>query len=123
MADGPLLVAVDDVHFADVFSRRWQVTAAGQADRLPLLLVVAERRQYEIEPPRRVWPTRSSPSLSAPTTLAPLSPDAAAEPVRSALGPPYPATAWRTLYGPSRATRRCCKQNSCTWPGARSRPI
>lgn len=50
-AESPLLVAVDDAHFADAPSRRWLVEAVRRIDRLPVLLVVTERSQYDIDRP------------------------------------------------------------------------
>ena len=66
-ADSPLLVAVDDVHFADEPSRRWLVEAARRIDRLPVLLVVTERSQYDIDPPSAGLAHALSPPSSAPT--------------------------------------------------------
>ncbi|MFJ2829491.1 AAA family ATPase [Streptomyces sp. NPDC087263] len=83
-ADGePLLVAVDDVHFADESSRRWLVDAARRLDGLPLLLVVTERCQYDIDPPSQGLAHTLSPTLVHTHTLAPLSANAAAQLVRS----------------------------------------
>ncbi|MDT0573839.1 LuxR family transcriptional regulator [Streptomyces sp. DSM 3412] len=82
-AESPLLVAVDDAHFADPASRRWLVEAVRRIDRLPVLLVVTERAQYDIEPPADGLAHALSPALVHTRTLAPLSPDAAARLVRS----------------------------------------
>ncbi|MFJ8109036.1 AAA family ATPase [Streptomyces sp. NPDC096132] len=83
-SEGPVLVAVDDVELADEASRRWLVEAARHADRLPLLLVVTERSQYDIDP-RPVGLTHTlTPSLIRTHTLAPLTDDASAELVRAA---------------------------------------
>ncbi|WP_411152375.1 AAA family ATPase [Streptomyces sp. A30] len=79
----PLLVAVDDVHFADDASRRWLVEAARRIDRLPILLVVTERSQYDIDSPSTGLAHTLSPSLVHTHTLAPLSANAAAELARS----------------------------------------
>ncbi|MFI6281535.1 AAA family ATPase [Streptomyces sp. NPDC050988] len=84
--DAPLLVAVDDVHLADESSRRWLVEAARRIDRLPVLMVVTERSQYDIDPPADGLVHTLSPALVRTRTLAPLSADSAAELVRSALG-------------------------------------
>ncbi|WP_406350130.1 AAA family ATPase [Streptomyces sp. NBC_00658] len=81
--DAPLLAAVDDVHFADESSRRWLVDAARRIDRLPLLLVVTERCQYDIDPPSQGLAHTLSPTLVRTHTLAPLSANAAAQLVRS----------------------------------------
>jgi DNA-binding CsgD family transcriptional regulator len=90
-ADAPLLVAVDDAHLADESSRRWLVEAVRRIDRLPVLMVVTERSQYDIDPPADGLVHTLSPALVRTRTLAPLSPDSAAELVRSGLGRPAPA--------------------------------
>ncbi|MFC9061500.1 ATP-binding protein, partial [Streptomyces sp. NPDC057074] len=83
-AEGPLLVAVDDVHLADEPSRRWLAEAGRHVDRLPLLLVATERSQYDIEPRPAGLTQALSPSLVRTHTLAPLSDAAAAGLVRAA---------------------------------------
>ncbi|MDX3752924.1 LuxR C-terminal-related transcriptional regulator [Streptomyces sp. AK08-02] len=85
-ADGPVLVAVDDVHLADEDSRCWLIEAARRVDRLPVLLLVTERSQYDVDPPSAGLVHTLSPALVRTHTLAPLSRDAAAELVRSAVG-------------------------------------
>ncbi|MFJ8503885.1 AAA family ATPase [Streptomyces avermitilis] len=89
-ADAPLLVAVDDVHFADELSRRWLVEAARRIDRLPLLLVVTERSQYDIDPPSAGLAHALSPTLVRTHTLAPLSTDGATQMVRADFGDASP---------------------------------
>ncbi|MGX1915031.1 AAA family ATPase [Streptomyces phaeochromogenes] len=89
--DAPLLLAVDDVHLADESSRRWLVDAVRRIDQLPVLMVVTERSQYDIDPPADGLVHTLSPALVRTRTLAPLSADSAAELVRSALGRPAPA--------------------------------
>ncbi|MGW3418947.1 AAA family ATPase [Streptomyces phaeochromogenes] len=91
--DAPLFVAVDDVHLADESSRRWLVEAVRRIDRLPVLMVVTERSQYDIDPPADGLVHTLSPALVRTRTLAPLSAGSAAELVRSALGRPAP-TEW-----------------------------
>ncbi|MDX2765771.1 ATP-binding protein, partial [Streptomyces europaeiscabiei] len=85
-AESPLLVAVDDAHFADTPSRSWLVEAVRRIDRLPVLLVVTERSQYDIDPPADGLAHALSPALVHTRTLAPLSPDAGARLVRSVHG-------------------------------------
>ncbi|WP_405816016.1 LuxR C-terminal-related transcriptional regulator [Streptomyces sp. NBC_01390] len=85
-AEGPVLVAVDDVHLADEDSRCWLIEAARRVDRLPVLLLVTERSQYDVDPPSAGLVHTLSPALVRTHTLAPLSRDAAAELVRSAVG-------------------------------------
>ncbi|MEU8790328.1 AAA family ATPase [Streptomyces sp. NPDC048643] len=82
--DAPLLVAVDDVHRADEQSRQWLTAAARQIDRLPVLLVVTERTQYDVDPAGPGLAHTLSPDLVRTHTLAPLSADSAAGLVRSA---------------------------------------
>lgn len=85
-AESPLLVAVDDAHLADAPSRRWLVEAVRRIDRLPVLLVVTERSQYDLDPPADGFAHALSPALVHTRTLAPLSPDAGARLVRSVHG-------------------------------------
>ncbi|MEU3612830.1 AAA family ATPase [Streptomyces sp. NPDC006872] len=81
----PLMVAVDDVHLADEASRRWFVEAARRIDRLPVLLVATERSQYDIAPRPTGLTHALTPSLFRTHTLAPLTDDASADLVRTAL--------------------------------------
>ncbi|MEW2165043.1 LuxR C-terminal-related transcriptional regulator [Streptomyces sp. NPDC007084] len=90
--DAPLLVAVDDVHRADEHSRRWLVDAARRIDRLPVLLVVTERTQYDVDPPGPGLAHALPPDLVRTHTLAPLSADSARALVRSAFDGPLPDT-------------------------------
>ncbi|MGW0822965.1 AAA family ATPase [Streptomyces sp. NPDC002845] len=83
-AEGPLLVAVDDVHLADGASRRWLTEAARRIDGLPALLVVTERSQYDIAPPSAGLTHALSPTLVRTHTLAPLTDASAAALVRTA---------------------------------------
>ncbi|WP_405767267.1 AAA family ATPase [Streptomyces sp. NBC_01538] len=85
-AEAPVLVAVDDVQLADESSRCWLIEAARRVDRLPILLLVTERSQYDVEPPSAGLVHTLSPTLVRTHTLAPLSLDAATELVRSAVG-------------------------------------
>ncbi|MFI5470299.1 AAA family ATPase [Streptomyces cacaoi] len=80
----PLMVAVDDVHLADEASRRWFVEAARRIDRLPVLLVVTERSQYDIDPRPAGLTHALSPSVVRTHTLAPLTDNASADLVRAA---------------------------------------
>ncbi|MDQ0582333.1 helix-turn-helix transcriptional regulator [Streptomyces rishiriensis] len=80
----PLMVAVDDVHLADEASRRWFVEAARRIDRLPVLLVVTERSQYDIGPRPAGLTHALSPSEVRTHTLAPLTDNASADLVRAA---------------------------------------
>ncbi|MFD5544535.1 AAA family ATPase, partial [Streptomyces sp. NPDC127079] len=78
----PLLVCVDDVHLADAPSHRWLVESARHIDRLPILLVVSERSQYDLDPPTPGFAHTLPPALVRTHTLAPLTPAAAAARVR-----------------------------------------
>ncbi len=100
--EGPLLVAVDDVHLADDPSRRWLLEAARRLDRLPVLLVVTERSQYDIDPRPAGLAQTLSPSLVRTHTLAPLGDAAAAGIVRAAFpgaGPRWTAQCVRAGAG------------------------
>lgn len=101
-AERPLLVAVDDVHLADGPSRRWLVEAARRVDCLPVLMVVTERSQYDIEPRPAGLTQALSPSLVRTHTLAPLSDAAADGLVRAAFptaGPHWTAQCVRAGAG------------------------
>lgn len=84
-AEGPLLMAVDDVHLADGPSHRWLVETARHLDRLslPILLAVTERSQYDVDAPRPGFTHTLSPALVHTRTLAPLTGDSAAALVRA----------------------------------------
>ncbi|MEV5815482.1 helix-turn-helix transcriptional regulator [Streptomyces mutabilis] len=100
--EGPLMVAVDDVHLADDPSRRWLLEAARRLDRLPVLLVVTERSQYDIDPRPAGLTQTLSPSLVRTHTLAPLGDGAAAGLVRDAFpgaGPRWTAQCVRAGAG------------------------
>ncbi|BBC32809.1 hypothetical protein SGFS_041030 [Streptomyces graminofaciens] len=84
--EAPLMVAVDDVHLADACSRRWFAEAVRRIDRLPVLLVMTERSQYDIAPPADGLTHALSPSLVHTLNLAPLGTDSTAELVRFARG-------------------------------------
>ncbi|MFD7081842.1 AAA family ATPase [Streptomyces sp. NPDC059918] len=100
--EGPLLLSVDDVHLADVPSRRWLQEAARRIDRLPVLLVVSERSQYDIDPGRSGLARSLPPSLVRTHTIEPLGDTAAAELVRAAVadaGPEWTAECVRAGAG------------------------
>ncbi|MFD6530261.1 LuxR C-terminal-related transcriptional regulator [Streptomyces sp. NPDC060184] len=90
----PLLVAVDDVHLADAASYRWLVETARHVDRLrlPVLLAVTERSQYDVGQPAPGFARGLSPALLRTHTLAPLTADAAAVLVRARF--PSATAAW-----------------------------
>ncbi|MET7528561.1 LuxR C-terminal-related transcriptional regulator [Streptomyces goshikiensis] len=86
-AVSPLLITVDDVHLADQASRNWLTEAARRLTGMPVLMVVTERGQYDITPPRAGLAYTLPPDTVRMHALAPLSRAAAAELVRGALGP------------------------------------
>ncbi|MCZ9343149.1 helix-turn-helix transcriptional regulator, partial [Streptomyces sp. TRM76130] len=83
-AESPVMVTVDDVHLADSASRRWLVEAARRVARLSILLVVTERRQYDVAPGPAGLTHALPPSLVRVHTLAPLGDAAAAALLRAA---------------------------------------
>ncbi|PWI42146.1 helix-turn-helix transcriptional regulator [Streptomyces sp. ICBB 8177] len=85
-ARGPMLLAVDDAHLADRPSHRWLAETALLLDRLPVLLVVTERGQYDIDPPSAGLAHGLSPALVRTLTLGPLGAASAAGLVRAASG-------------------------------------
>ncbi|WEH27293.1 AAA family ATPase [Streptomyces sp. AM 3-1-1] len=89
---GPVLVTVDDVHHADGASRRWLVGAAERIDTLPVLVVVTERSQYDVELRPAGLTHRLPPDLVRTHTLAPLGQEAAEALVRAAR--PEAGAAW-----------------------------
>ncbi|MFF4101439.1 AAA family ATPase [Streptomyces sp. NPDC001903] len=91
--EAPLFLAVDDVQLADPLSRGWLTEAARLVERLPVLLVATERSQYDVEPPAPGLAHALPPHLVRTHTLTPLSPDGAAELVRSVAGA-LPSPAW-----------------------------
>lgn len=93
-AESPLLIAVDDVHLADAPSYRWLVESARHVDRLrmPVLLAVTERSQYDVDPPAPGFTHTLSPALVHTHTLAPLTTDSAAGLVRARF--PAAARSW-----------------------------
>lgn len=90
--EGPLLLAVDDVHLADAPSRRWLREAVRHIDRLPILVVASERSQYDIDPRHTGLAQPLSPSLVRTHTIDPLGDTAAAALVLDAL--PTAAPDW-----------------------------
>ncbi|MFK0256224.1 AAA family ATPase [Streptomyces sp. NPDC090445] len=101
-AEGPLLVAVDDVHLADPASRRWLREAVRRIDRLPVLLVASERSQYDIDTRPPSLAQSLPPSLVRTHTIEPLGDAAATELVQAAFptaGPHWTAECVRAGAG------------------------
>ncbi|MCZ4121088.1 hypothetical protein O3X23_17165, partial [Streptomyces sp. H39-S7] len=69
----PLALAVDDVHLADPASRAWFGRLAPRLDRLPLLLILTERHQYDMTAAPRGIAWGLAPSLVHTVRLPPLS--------------------------------------------------
>ncbi|MEU6540450.1 AAA family ATPase [Streptomyces sp. NPDC047000] len=99
----PLLVAVDDVHLADAASHRWLVEAARYADRLPLVLAVTERSQYDVDPPVPGIAHTLAPALVRTHILTPLTESQAVERVRAAF--PDASVRW---------TEDCVRAGACS---------
>ncbi|MEV6552400.1 AAA family ATPase [Streptomyces sp. NPDC051597] len=101
-AEGPLLLAVDDVHLADDASCRWLRELARRGDRSGVLVVATERSQYDIDPGPAGLTRTLSPSLVHAHTLAPLGDAAAADLVQQAFpsaGPGWRAACVRAAAG------------------------
>ncbi|NEB07146.1 ATP-binding protein, partial [Streptomyces sp. SID13726] len=101
-AEGPLLLAVDDVHLADAASRSWLREAVRRIDRLPVLIVVSERSQYDIDARPPGLAQSLPPSLVRTHTIEPLGDTAATELVRAAFpaaGPHWTAECVRAGAG------------------------
>ncbi|MEU9187123.1 AAA family ATPase [Streptomyces sp. NPDC048484] len=81
----PMVVVLDDAHWADPESLQWLAAFAPRAEQLPLLLVVAYRPD---ELPDHAEPFRNLPGRAGgrPLDLEPLSADAVARLVRETLG-------------------------------------
>ncbi len=81
----PMVLVLDDAHWADPESLRWLAAFAPRAEQLPLLLVVAYRPD---ELPDHAEAFRGLPGRAGgrPLDLEPLSADAVARLVREALG-------------------------------------
>jgi len=99
----PLLIAVDDAHWADEPSLRWLAHLAARLDGLPLTLIVAMRPRE----PRSLTPSFSALQGAASEIVrpAPLSGAAVADLVRGAVGAEASdelcATAWSATGGPA----------------------
>lgn len=85
-ARSPILLAVDDVHLADHASRRWLVDAARRLARLPVLMVVTERVQYDVTPPAPGFSHGLAPALVRVHTCGPLARPAAESMVQAVFG-------------------------------------
>ncbi|MGP3949469.1 ATP-binding protein [Streptomyces sp. 7N604] len=82
---GPLVLVVDDLHWADAESLAWLTSFAGRVEELPVLLVVAYRRD-ELRENARAFGDMVVRNRVRPLDLAPLTPAAVADLMREALG-------------------------------------
>ncbi|WP_156179066.1 AAA family ATPase, partial [Saccharothrix sp. ST-888] len=91
-ASEPVLLAVDDIHLADAVSRRWLAQVTRRLDRLPVVLAVTERWQYDLVLPEPAFTDVCCRPTDEICLLAPLGPAAAVVLVRSVLGDGVPHT-------------------------------
>ncbi|MFE2918046.1 helix-turn-helix transcriptional regulator [Kitasatospora indigofera] len=82
----PLLLAVDDIQLADAPSRQWLHQLCRRIDRLPVLLVVTERRRPELGAPAAGFGRTLTSPPAQTCLLAPLGRAAVAELVTRRLG-------------------------------------
>jgi len=105
VGEGPLLVAVDDVHLADEASRHWLAHLARRVDRLPVLLALTERHQYDVDGPVPPGAARGlPPELVVTEWLEPLPPEVVTAVIQDRLAvtpdvAPDPATESRASAG------------------------
>ncbi|WP_329494548.1 LuxR family transcriptional regulator [Kitasatospora herbaricolor] len=109
----PLLLAVDDIQLADAPSRQWLHQLCRRIDRLPVLLVVTERRRPELGAPAAGFGRTLTSPPARTCLLAPLGRAAVAELAARRLGtgrPPgstsgvVPGVVPRTLPGTASAS-------------------
>ncbi|TQK50159.1 AAA ATPase-like protein [Streptomyces sp. SLBN-118] len=81
---GPLILAVDDLHWADAESVAWLASFAKRVEGLPVLMVVAYRPD-ELGEVTRTFTDMAERIRARPLDLAPLSPSAVAELMREGL--------------------------------------
>ncbi|MFE3143950.1 AAA family ATPase [Streptomyces scopuliridis] len=89
--ESPVLLAVDDVQFADP-ARSWLTEAVRRIDSSRILLVVTERSQYDIPLPPPSLNRALPASVAIAHTLSPLTASAASALVRTAA--PTAASTW-----------------------------
>lgn len=82
---GPLVVVVDDAHWADAESLTWLTSFAGRVEELPILVAVAYRPE-ELPDAARAFDGMVGRNRVRPLDLAPLTPTAVAALMRDALG-------------------------------------
>ncbi|MCM2418629.1 LuxR family transcriptional regulator [Streptomyces sp. RKAG293] len=97
----PLALAVDDIHLADPASRGWFGRLVPRLDRLPVLLILTERHQYDMTPAPRGIAWGLAPSLVHTVRLPPLSGPSVDAIARERLGgDPPPGLAAATAGNP-----------------------
>lgn len=85
MREAPVVLLLDDLHWADVESLSWLTSFAPRAADLPLLIVIAYRPD-ELPPEAAAFRTLVARHGNRPHTLAPLSAGAVARIVRDEVG-------------------------------------
>ena len=83
----PLVMIVDDLHWADLESLSWLSAFAVRSRELPVLLVMAYREGDEFKPEALGFRDAIAALATRRHELRPLSPDSMSEIVRTALGP------------------------------------
>lgn len=97
----PLALAVDDIHLADPASRAWLGRLVPRLDRLPVLLILTERHQYDMTAAPRGIAWGLAPSLVHTVRLPPLSGPSVDAIARARLGgEPPPGLAAATAGNP-----------------------
>ncbi|MDJ0344846.1 LuxR C-terminal-related transcriptional regulator [Streptomyces sp. H10-C2] len=97
----PLALAVDDIHLADPASRAWLARLVPRLDRLPVLLILTERHQYDMTPAPRGIAWGLAPSLVHTVRVPPLSERSVDAIARARLGgEPPPGLAAATAGNP-----------------------
>ncbi|GAA4815115.1 ATP-binding protein [Streptomyces ziwulingensis] len=100
--DWPLVLLLDDVHWADQETLRWLAAFTERLDELPVLVVVAYRADDATGASARHLAAVAA-AASAPATLSALTPDATAGLTRATLGPeadnPFCREVWAVTGG------------------------
>ncbi|WP_158702483.1 AAA family ATPase [Kitasatospora sp. MMS16-BH015] len=122
----PLVMVVDDLHWADLESLAWLASFAGQARYLPVLLVFAYRDEFVEEASAHHQQIESQ--ASRKHLLRPLTPESVALCSAGRSSARRPRTCSAVRSGPSpRASRStptpcCARSASRAWPRSRTPP-